>query len=88
MALLKKLTVLAGAAGAARAYAKKNPEKVNQAVGKAAKFVDDKTKGKYHDKIAKTADKAQGYVDRLERRDEGGGSKSEGDERPPGGGGQ
>jgi hypothetical protein len=49
---MKKLTMLAGAAGAARAYAKKNPEKVNQAVGKAAKFVDDKTKGKYHQKIA------------------------------------
>ena len=52
MPLMKKLTMLAGAAGAARAYAKKNPEKVNQAVGKAAKFVDDKTKGKYHEKIA------------------------------------
>lgn len=45
MAFLRKLTVLAGAAGAARAYAKKNPEKVNEAVGKAAKFVDDKTRG-------------------------------------------
>jgi hypothetical protein len=49
---MKKLTMLAGAAGAARAYAKKNPEKVNQVVGKAAKFVDDKTKGKYHQHIA------------------------------------
>lgn len=52
MPLMKKLTMLAGAAGAARAYARKNPEKVNQAVGKAAKFVDDKTKGKYHQQIA------------------------------------
>ena len=52
VAFLRKLTVLAGTAGAVRAYAKKNPEKVNQAVGKAAKFVDDKTKGKYHEKIA------------------------------------
>ncbi len=52
MPLMKKLTMLAGAAGAARAYARKNPEKVNQVVGKAAKFVDDKTKGKYHQKIA------------------------------------
>jgi hypothetical protein len=49
---MKKLTMLAGAAGAARAYARKNPEKVNQVVGKAAKFVDDKTKGKYHQQIA------------------------------------
>ena len=52
MAFLRKFAVLAGAAGAARAYAKKNPEKVNQVVGKAAKFADDKTKGKYHEKIA------------------------------------
>jgi hypothetical protein len=52
VAFLRKLTVLAGAAGAARAYAKKNPEKVNQVVGKAAKFADDKTKGKYHEQIA------------------------------------
>ena len=52
MAFLRKLTVLAGAAGAARAYAKKNPEKVREATGKVAKFVDDKTKGKYHDRIA------------------------------------
>jgi hypothetical protein len=50
--LMKKLTMLAGAAGAARAYARKNPEKVNQVVGKAAKFVDDRTKGKYHNHIA------------------------------------
>jgi hypothetical protein len=49
---MKKLTMLAGAAGAARAYARKNPEKVNQVVGKAAKFVDDRTKGKYHNHIA------------------------------------
>ncbi|MFB9683576.1 antitoxin [Amycolatopsis plumensis] len=52
MPLMKKLTMLAGAAASARAYAKKNPEKVNQVVGKAAKFVDDKTKGKYHHQIA------------------------------------
>jgi len=49
---MKKLTMLAGAAASARAYARKNPEKVNQVVGKAAKFVDDKTKGKYHHQIA------------------------------------
>ncbi|WP_407638355.1 antitoxin [Amycolatopsis rifamycinica] len=49
---MKKLTMLAGAAASARAYAKKNPEKVNQVVGKAAKFVDDKTKGKYRQQIA------------------------------------
>ena len=39
MALMKRLTVLAGAAGAV-SYVRKNPEKVNEAVGKAARFVD------------------------------------------------
>jgi len=63
VALLRKLAVLAGAAGAARAYAKKNPEKVNQAVGKAAKFVDDKTKGKYHEQIAGAVRKANTVTD-------------------------
>ncbi|MEC3976462.1 antitoxin [Amycolatopsis sp. H20-H5] len=51
MAFLRKLTALAGVAGAARAYARKNPEKVGQAVDKAARFVDQQTKGKYHTKI-------------------------------------
>jgi hypothetical protein len=52
VAFLRKAAVLAGAAGAVSAYAKKNPEKVREVVGKAAKFVDDRTKGKYHEQIA------------------------------------
>ncbi|MFD9892405.1 antitoxin [Amycolatopsis sp. NPDC059027] len=59
---LKKLTVVAGAATAARAYAKKNPEKVNQFVGKAAKFVDEKTNGKYHDQIGGAVRKVNGVT--------------------------
>ncbi|WSE35174.1 antitoxin [Amycolatopsis rhabdoformis] len=51
MGMFKKLAVLAGAAGAVGSYVKKNPEKVNQAVDKAARFADQKTKGKYSDKI-------------------------------------
>ena len=51
------------------------------AIDKAAKTADERTKGKYHDKIAKTADKARGYVDRLEHRDERGGSKGTGEGR-------
>ena len=75
-------------AGKAQNAAADRKDQMSGAIDKAAKTADERTKGKYHDKIAKTADKAQGYVDRLERRDEGGGSKSDGDERPPGGGGQ
>ncbi|WP_406634676.1 antitoxin [Amycolatopsis sp. WGS_07] len=51
MALMKRLTVLAGAASAV-SYVRKNPEKVNEAVGKAARFVDEKTNGRYHSQIA------------------------------------
>lgn len=51
MAFVKRLAVLAGAVGAVSSYARKNPEKVNDVVGKAARFVDEKTKGKYHSQI-------------------------------------
>ncbi|MFE3177380.1 antitoxin [Amycolatopsis sp. NPDC059090] len=51
MALMKKLTVLAGAASAV-SYVRKNPQKVNEAVGKAARFVDEKTNGRYHSQIS------------------------------------
>jgi hypothetical protein len=56
VAFLKRLTMLAGAAGAV-SYVKKNPEKVTEAVGKAARFVDEKTKGRYHSQISGAAKK-------------------------------
>jgi hypothetical protein len=49
--LLRKLTVVAGAAGAATQYVKKNPEKINRWAEKAGQFIDTRTKGKYHNKI-------------------------------------
>jgi antitoxin protein of toxin-antitoxin system len=51
MRLFRKLPALAGAAMAARAYVKKNPEKVNRMASKAGEFVDKRTKGRYHGKI-------------------------------------
>jgi len=75
-------------AGKAQNAAADRKDQMSGAIDKAAKTADEKTKGKYKDKIAKTADKAQGYVERLERRDEGGGSKGGGDDRPPGGEGR
>jgi hypothetical protein len=51
MALLRKLTALAGTAEIARRYAKKNPEKVNKFAGQAAQFVDKRTKGRYHSQL-------------------------------------
>jgi len=49
--LLRKLTVVAGAAGAARQYVKKNPDKVNRIAEQAGRFIDKQTKGKYNGKI-------------------------------------
>jgi hypothetical protein len=51
MAMMRKLAVVAGAAEAARRYARKNPEKVAEFTDRAAKFVDKQTKGKYHSQI-------------------------------------
>jgi hypothetical protein len=51
MPLLRRLTMLAGAAEAARRYARNNPEKINKWADSAGRFVDKRTKGKYHKKI-------------------------------------
>jgi nitrous oxide reductase accessory protein NosL len=51
MRLLRKLTVLAGAAEAARRFARKNPEKVAKFAESAGRFVDKRTHGKYHHQI-------------------------------------
>jgi uncharacterized protein YjbJ (UPF0337 family) len=77
-------------AGKAQNAAADRKPQMSGAIDKAAKTADERTKGKYHDKIAKTADKARGYVDRLEHRDERGGSKGEGggDGSPPPGEGR
>lgn len=49
--MFRKLTVVAGAAGAVSQYVKKHPDKVNRWAEKAGSFVDARTKGKYHNKI-------------------------------------
>jgi len=59
MALLRKLTALAGTAEVARRYAKKNPEKVNKLANQAARFVDKQTKGKYHHQLDGAVRKVQ-----------------------------
>lgn len=51
MAIFKRLAMLGAAAGAVGSYVRKNPGKVNEVVGKAGRFVDEKTKGKYHSQI-------------------------------------
>jgi hypothetical protein len=51
MPSLKRLTAIAGTAAAARSYIRKNPDKVNKMAASAAKFIDKRTKGKYHKQI-------------------------------------
>jgi len=59
MALIKRLTMIAGGVAAAREYARRHPEKVNRMAGKAGDFVDRRTNGKYHDKIDKAVTKVR-----------------------------
>jgi hypothetical protein len=63
MPLLRKLTALAGTAVAARAYVRKNPDKVNKMADKAGAFVDKRTKGKYHGRIDNALHKVRGATD-------------------------
>jgi MT0933-like antitoxin protein len=51
MATMRRLTVLAGAAEAARRYIRNNPDKVNRFADRAGRLVDERTKGKYHRQI-------------------------------------
>ncbi len=52
MAMIRKLAVLAGAAEAARRYAKNNPEQASKYLDQAAGFVDKQTKGRYSGQIS------------------------------------
>jgi hypothetical protein len=58
MAMLRRLAALGAAAEAARRYAQKNPDKVRELAGKAAKFADQQTKGKYTNHINTAVTKA------------------------------
>ena len=51
MPIFKRLAALASAGAAARAYAKRNPDKVNRMASKAGDFLDKQTKGKYRNQI-------------------------------------
>jgi hypothetical protein len=59
--LFRKLTMLAGAAEAARRYAKNNPEKVGRFAENAGRFMDRKTHGKYHRQIENAVRKVGGH---------------------------
>jgi hypothetical protein len=56
---LGKLVALAGIAQAACRYAKNNPDKVNKIADQAGRFIDERTKGKYHSQIDGAVRKVQ-----------------------------
>lgn len=62
MPLFRKLTMLAGAAEAARRYAKSHPDQAGKYLDQAAQFVDKQTKGKYTDHISGATRKAKGVA--------------------------
>ncbi|GGT43880.1 antitoxin [Streptomyces purpureus] len=56
--------------------------KIDHGLEKAAKLVDEKTKGKYHDKIHSGTGKAKEALDRIAHKDSGG-HKGDGTTPPP-----
>ncbi|MFF5564160.1 antitoxin [Streptomyces sp. NPDC012623] len=51
--------------------AQQHGDKIEQGLDKAARTVDEKTKGKYSDKIGTGADKAKDALGKLAHKDEG-----------------
>jgi hypothetical protein len=60
--MLRRLTVIATAAGAARQYAKAHPDTVNKWAAQAGHFLDKSTKGKYHDRITSAVNKVRSSI--------------------------
>lgn len=66
--------------------AQQHGDKITHGLDKAAKVVDEKTKGKYSDKIHTGTGKAKGAMDRLAHKDDtgtGGGTTAPPDSTPP-----
>jgi hypothetical protein len=60
--MLRKLTVIATAAGAATRYARSHPDQVNKWAAQAGDFLDKRTKGKYHDRITAAVGKLRSAI--------------------------
>ncbi|MER6124337.1 antitoxin [Streptomyces sp. NPDC001795] len=52
-------------------FAQQHEEQVDRGLDKAAKVIDEKTKGKYSDKIHTGTDKAKGAMERIAHRESG-----------------
>ncbi|WP_409469271.1 antitoxin [Streptomyces sp. HC307] len=83
MGLLDNLKAkLAPAKGKVSDLAQKHEDKIQHGIDKAAKVVDERTKGKYSDRIHTGTDKAKGAMDRLAHKDRT--DPGEGPATPPG----
>jgi catechol 2,3-dioxygenase-like lactoylglutathione lyase family enzyme len=63
-------------------FLQKHDERIGAAIDKTAGFVDEKTKGKYSDRIGTVAGKAKGTVDKLAGKAEPGEPSTSADETP------
>jgi uncharacterized protein YjbJ (UPF0337 family) len=70
-----------GLTGKAKTAVEENADKIEGGIDKAADFVDDKTKGKYTDKIEKAQDAAHRAVEKI--GGDQGGSQEKGSSDPP-----
>jgi hypothetical protein len=63
-------------------------DQIQQTVQKVSQAADERTGGKYHERIEQVGSKASGLVDQLDREHAQGDAASEGDahEQPPGAG--
>ncbi|MBC9718321.1 antitoxin [Streptomyces sp. TRM66268-LWL] len=87
MGLLDTLKAkLAPAKDKAAGLAKEHGGKIEQGLDKAAKVVDEKTKGKYSDKIQSGTGKAKDALDRLADGSESGAAGGPGTSASPGSG--
>ncbi|GLW51619.1 hypothetical protein Stsp02_72800 [Streptomyces sp. NBRC 14336] len=84
MGLLDSLKAKLGPAkGKVSDLAHQHGPKVQHGLDKAAKVVDEKTKGKYSEKIQSGTGKAKDAVDRLGHKNEGPSRGTGGDTTPP-----
>lgn len=63
---LGKLAALAGATEAARRYVRNNPDKINKVADQAGRFINERTKGKYHGHIDDVVRKVQDATRRAQ----------------------
>ncbi|MFG3159983.1 antitoxin [Streptomyces sp. NPDC048232] len=86
MGLLDNLKARLGPAkGKVSDLAQQHEDKIDRGLDKMARTVDEKTKGKYSDRIQTGTGKAKGAVDRLAHKDEGTGGGSGTPGSAPGG---